>query len=159
MVLGDGPLRPELTALIERLGLGGQVKMPGHVTNPLKYFARADAFVLSSHVEGLPECTGRSNDVRRLAGLHRLPDGTTRSSAGGTFRVSGWGRDPSALAAGIERALDSPIPQADLAEAVRPFEERTVLRRHFELLGLTAVEDENSPSLAPEIGARSIQGG
>ncbi len=159
MVLGDGPLRPELTALIEKLGLGDQVKMPGHVTNPLKYFARADAFVLSSHVEGLPNvlveammcgCTPVSTDC---------PTGPREVLQDGRFGYLVPVRDPTALAAGIERALDSPIPQEDLAEAVRPFEERTVLRRHFELLGLTAVEDENSPSLAPEIGARSIQGG
>jgi hypothetical protein len=46
-------------------------------------------------------------------------------------------RDPAALAAGIERALDRPISKEGLAVAVRPFEEKTVLQRHFEILGLS----------------------
>ena len=45
-------------------------------------------------------------------------------------------RDPEALAAGMLRALDHPIPPARLAEAVKPFEEHAVIDRHFEILGL-----------------------
>ena len=41
-------------------------------------------------------------------------------------------QDPAALAAGIERALDRPIPKEELALAVRPLEEKAVLQRHFE---------------------------
>ncbi|RLT20789.1 MAG: glycosyltransferase, partial [Planctomycetota bacterium] len=54
LILGDGPLRPELEALIIELGLSDVVSLLGYVENPLKYFKRADVFVLSSHVEGLP---------------------------------------------------------------------------------------------------------
>ncbi len=45
-------------------------------------------------------------------------------------------RDPEAMAAAIQRALDNPIPAALLAEAVKPFAEDAVIRRHFEVLGL-----------------------
>ena len=45
-------------------------------------------------------------------------------------------RDPQAMAAAIERALDNPIPKALLDEAVAPFEENRVIDRHFEVLGL-----------------------
>ena len=54
MILGDGPLRTELEALIVGLDLSKRVSLLGYVKNPLKYFSRADVFVLSSHVEGLP---------------------------------------------------------------------------------------------------------
>ena len=40
-------------------------------------------------------------------------------------------RDPVAMAAGIEKALDHPIPKQRLAEAVRPFEEGSVLKQAF----------------------------
>lgn len=43
-------------------------------------------------------------------------------------------RDPTAIAAGIERALDNPIPQNLLADYVRPFMGDVVLTRHFEVL-------------------------
>jgi len=54
IILGDGPSRPELEALITELGLADIVLLQGYVENPLKFFVNADVFVLSSHVEGLP---------------------------------------------------------------------------------------------------------
>src|SRR5690606_10969670 len=54
LILGEGPERRELQGLIDNLGLGDSVALLGHTDNPLKYFHRADVFVLSSLVEGLP---------------------------------------------------------------------------------------------------------
>jgi glycosyltransferase involved in cell wall biosynthesis len=136
LILGDGPLRPELEALIIELGLSDVVSLLGYVENPLKYFARADVFVLSSHVEGLPNvlveammcgCTPVSTDC---------PTGPREVLQGGKYGYLVPMCDPVAMAAGIEKALDCPIPKPLLAEAVRPFEEGAVLARHFEVLGL-----------------------
>ena len=52
LILGDGPLRGELAALVCQLGLDGAVDMPGHVPNPHPYLAKADVLVLSSAWEG-----------------------------------------------------------------------------------------------------------
>ncbi len=54
VVLGDGPLRADLTRTAERLGLSDRVTFPGFVANPYSYFAQAEAYVLSSRWEGLP---------------------------------------------------------------------------------------------------------
>lgn len=54
LILGEGPLRDELAALAQRLGIAAAVDMPGFDSNPFKYMARATAFVLSSRHEGLP---------------------------------------------------------------------------------------------------------
>ena len=135
MILGDGPLRAELQALIIELGLQDVVSLLGYVENPLKYFMHADVFVLSSHVEGLPNvlveammcgCTPVSTDC---------PTGPREVLQGGKYGYLVPVRDPVALAAGIEMALDNPIPKNFLADAVRPFEEGVVLNRHFEILG------------------------
>jgi glycosyltransferase involved in cell wall biosynthesis len=73
VILGEGPLRAELEAQVAATGLGDCVRLPGRVDNPLKYFARADVFALSSHVEGLPNvlveamlcgCTPVATDAR-----------------------------------------------------------------------------------------------
>jgi len=53
-ILGDGPLVAEIRGQILRLGLDGAVTLPGFQTNPFRYFAEADAFVLSSRFEGFP---------------------------------------------------------------------------------------------------------
>ncbi len=137
LILGDGPLRAELDKLIIALGLSNFVALLGYVENPLKYFAHADVFVLSSHVEGLPNvlveammcgCTPVSTDC---------PTGPREVLQDGKFGYLVPVANPIALAAGIEDALDNPIPKSLLAEAVRPFEESVVLARHFEVLKLS----------------------
>lgn len=54
VILGEGPLRGELLALIEALGLAEDVWLAGFDKNPFKYMARCQVFVLSSRFEGLP---------------------------------------------------------------------------------------------------------
>ena len=137
MILGDGALRDELQALINELGLSEAVRLLGYVENPLKYFFRADVFVLSSHVEGLPNvlieammcgCTPVSTDC---------PTGPREVLQDGRYGYLVPMADPIALASGIEMALDKPILASVLAEAVRPFEESAVLAKHFEVLKLS----------------------
>jgi glycosyltransferase involved in cell wall biosynthesis len=52
LILGAGPLRESLVALARALGLHDAVDFLGFQDNPLPYFRRADAFVLSSFAEG-----------------------------------------------------------------------------------------------------------
>lgn len=54
MILGEGPERPRLEALVASLGLTSEVRLPGFVTNPFAYMAHAAVFVLSSAWEGMP---------------------------------------------------------------------------------------------------------
>lgn len=54
LILGDGPLRSKLEALIESLGLHDVVSMPGFRQNPFPYLRASTVFALSSSTEGLP---------------------------------------------------------------------------------------------------------
>jgi glycosyltransferase involved in cell wall biosynthesis len=54
LILGDGEERSRLEALVRKLGLKNDVRLPGFVPNPYPYMCRADVFVLSSRWEGLP---------------------------------------------------------------------------------------------------------
>lgn len=137
VILGEGALRAELEALVAKLGLRDRIRLPGFTDNVLKYFARADAFVLSSHVEGMPNvlveammcgCTPVATDCQ-TGPRELLQDGRY-----GYLVPVG---DPEGIAAGIDSALDSPIPPERLAEAVKPFEEAAVIGRHFQVLGLS----------------------
>lgn len=140
IILGEGPLHAELGALVACLGLRHAIKLPGFTDNPLRYFSRADAFVLSSQVEGLPNvlveammcgCTPVSTDC---------PTGPREVLGNGQFGYLVPVGNPAALADGIEAALDHPIALELLAEAVRPFEESAVINRHFALLGLAEAD-------------------
>lgn len=52
VILGWGPDRPRLEALIQELGLQNDVDLLGYVPNPYAYMARSSVFVLSSDWEG-----------------------------------------------------------------------------------------------------------
>ncbi len=54
IVVGDGPLRGQLSAQAVALGLSGHVFFEGYQKSVLQYLQAADAFVLTSHAEGLP---------------------------------------------------------------------------------------------------------
>jgi len=51
VLVGDGPLRTELTRLKDELGLTHRVDLPGFVKNPWQFLKNAYAFVLSSEIE------------------------------------------------------------------------------------------------------------
>jgi glycosyltransferase involved in cell wall biosynthesis len=55
-IAGDGPLRGELKARVERLGLGHVVRFLGHVGRGemLSYYQGATVFAHAAHYEGLP---------------------------------------------------------------------------------------------------------
>jgi glycosyltransferase involved in cell wall biosynthesis len=136
VILGEGPSRHDLETLVAECGVGDRVRLPGRVANPLKYFARSDVFVLSSHVEGLPNvlveamlcgCTPVATDC---------PTGPREVLHDGRYGYLVRVGDPADLAAGIVRALNAPIPRDDLIAATAPFEQQAVIRRHFALLGL-----------------------
>ena len=54
VLLGDGPLRPEMRKFAEEAGLAGKVIFTGNVPNPQDYYQAMDVFVLPSLSEGLP---------------------------------------------------------------------------------------------------------
>ncbi len=53
-ILGDGPDRAALAARAKHLGLGARVSLPGFDAAPWPRYAGADAFVLPSRWEGMP---------------------------------------------------------------------------------------------------------
>lgn len=137
LILGDGPLRAELEAQISALDLGGSVQLVGYVANPLKYFSRARVFVLSSLVEGLPNVLVEAMMCGCTPVSTNCPTGPDEVLEGGRFGHLVPVHDSEAMADAIGKALDSPTPKAMLDLAVQPFEETTVINRHFEVLGIT----------------------
>lgn len=54
VVLGDGPLRVDLEAFIDRSALGHAIMLAGQRSNPFSIMKRADGFILASDHEGQP---------------------------------------------------------------------------------------------------------
>ena len=53
-ILGDGPERNRLDAMINDLGLAHRVRLKGFVSNPYPFIGNADALIITSIYEGLP---------------------------------------------------------------------------------------------------------
>jgi glycosyltransferase involved in cell wall biosynthesis len=136
LILGDGPLRESLQGLIHARGLSDCVQLPGYVENPLKLFSRADVFVLSSHVEGLPNVLVEAMMCGCTPVATDCPTGPREVLDDGKYGYLVKPRDPGSIADGIMQALDRRVPRERLQEAIEPFHEETVIARHFELLGL-----------------------
>ncbi len=54
VIVGDGPLRNDVEAEIEKLKLRDRVKLPGLQTDMLPWYSMIDVFMMSSIFEGLP---------------------------------------------------------------------------------------------------------
>lgn len=136
LILGDGPLRQELQSRINELGLADHISLVGYVNNPLPYFVKADVFVLSSLVEGMPNVLVEAMMCGCTPVATDCPTGPRELLQAGRYGYLVPVGDPEALAAGIRQALASPIPVTQLAEAIAPFEENTVINKHFAVLGI-----------------------
>lgn len=136
VIFGEGSQRAELQAQIDRLGMGNIITLEGYVANPLKYFARADAFVLSSHFEGMPNVLIEAMMAGCTPVATDCPTGPQEILEGDQYGYLVPVNNPLALATGIENALSSPVASDILAEAIQPFHEDAVLAAHFRLLGI-----------------------
>ena len=136
LMLGDGPMREKLESIIEKENLSSIIKLVGFQENPLKYYSKADVFVLSSYVEGLPNvlveammcgCTPVSTDC---------PTGPREVLQNERYGYLVPIHDPKALAEGIEKALDQTISLELLKEGIKDFTEDAVFKRYQTLLEL-----------------------
>jgi L-malate glycosyltransferase len=118
VIWGNGPLRAELDARIQSLGLEATVSLPGSTLEPEKALRSCDLVV---H----PSLSEASSNVVLEAMATGLPVVATR--VGGTSALIEDGRsgllvppgDPEALARGIIQILDSPALAQQLARAAR----------------------------------------
>lgn len=137
IILGDGPLRAELERQIEALSLEKVIKILGYVANPLKYFSRADIFILSSYVEGLPNVLVEAMMCGCTPVSTNCPTGPREVLQDGRYGYLVPVGNPFAMANGIKLAIDRPISDDLLREAVTPFAELCVIKKHFSILGIS----------------------
>ncbi len=136
LILGAGPLRDRLGALADELGLHDAVDFLGFQDNPLPYFRRADAFVLSSYAEGfgnvLVEAMGCGTPVIATNCEH----GPAEILDGGRYGVLVETRDARALAEAMGRVseLSDLWPAALLKSRAAAFSTAACATAYLQLL-------------------------
>jgi glycosyltransferase involved in cell wall biosynthesis len=137
VVLGEGPLRPELERQARVLGIAADVSFPGFCANPYPAMAAADVFVLSSRWEGSPGALIEAMACGARVVATDCPSGPRQVLDGGRYgRLVPVG-DASALATGIHDALagrfDVPPP-----ESWSPYDQDAAVAACLELLEVTS---------------------
>ena len=134
LLVGDGPLRAELSARADSLGLNGAVHWAGLQSDVRPYLAAMDVYLMSSAVEGLPIALLEAMAMRCVV---------VATSVGGIPEVVVDGRNgflvpagrPDVFAEVTGRVLRSPSALARVAdEARRTVEERFSIRKMTEQL-------------------------
>ena len=133
MILGEGPERPSLEALVSELGLEGWAELAGRVLNPYPYMVRAGAFVLSSRWEGLPSVLIEALYCSVPIVATECPSGPAEILEGGRHGLLVPVGDVAALADGIAAALDGRVPRP-APESWQPYEQETVVERYLDVL-------------------------
>jgi glycosyltransferase involved in cell wall biosynthesis len=124
-LVGGGRQLAEERALVRRLGLGGQVELPGEVPDPFPYLEQAEVFVLPSRSEQSGSLALLEALQAGCAVVASRVDGIPEDVADGASALLVEPGDAGALAAALARLLGDPDLRRRLAAgARRSFEER-----------------------------------
>jgi glycosyltransferase involved in cell wall biosynthesis len=124
-LVGGGRQLAEERALVRKLGLGGQVELPGEVPDPYPYLERADIFVLPSRSEQSGSLALLEALQAGCAVVASRVDGIPEDVADGASALLVEPGDAGALAGALGRLLGDPGLRRRLAAgARRRFEER-----------------------------------
>ncbi|WP_253475324.1 glycosyltransferase [Natronocella acetinitrilica] len=136
IIVGKGRDQEQLEALAGELGVAEHMDLPGFVSNPYAWMARADVFALSSRWEGLVNAVMEALGIGTPIVSTDCPSGPREILAGGRYGILVPMRDPDALADGIDQTLRGEVPQFDHKEAVKPFRAETAAQAYLDFFGL-----------------------
>ncbi len=133
-ILGEGPLRGDLEALVREQGLEGEAQLAGFCDNPFAQMRHAGVVVLSSIFEGFGNVLVEAMACGTPVVSTDCPSGPAEILGGGRFgRLVGVG-DVPALAAAIGATIDQPPDPQVLRARADDFSVDRVVRRYLEVL-------------------------
>ncbi len=135
LILGEGPERARLEALVAELGLTRDVQLAGWVDNVYAYLARADAFVLSSRWEGLPTVLIEALFCAVPVVATDCPSGSREILDGGRFGRLVPVEDVATLAAALHDAYDGKVARAG-AESWQRYDLDVVVDHYLDVLAV-----------------------
>jgi glycosyltransferase involved in cell wall biosynthesis len=141
-ILGEGPERDRIAREAVAQGVADRVILPGHVTDLAPWFARSDAFILSSDFEGVPAVIAEA----LAAGVNIVATDCSVSMndmiGGGAFGSLVPVRDPAALARAMDNARTPPTDRNTVRLQANRFTVETAAVRYLEVFAAAS----SSPS-------------
>lgn len=134
VILGEGPDRKELEALVTDLGMSESVLLPGFVDNPVSYMANSAVFALSSVREGLPTVLIEALAIGTPVVSTDCESGPQEILEGGRLGALVPVGDSGALAAAIIAALDAPRASVGI-DVLAPYSPAESARRYLQAGG------------------------
>ena len=120
VIVGDGPLREQLQAQAQSLGVADSVRFVGIVADVRPSLAAMDVFVLPSHAEGMSNALMEAMAAARPV-VATAVGGNTEVVVDGKSGVLIPPADPAAIADAIAALLRDPDRAAGLGAAAREF--------------------------------------
>ncbi|WP_397474831.1 glycosyltransferase family 4 protein [Pusillimonas sp.] len=123
VIWGDGPMRDLLLTQVHRLGMAERISLPGRSNTPWDELAAADAFALTSAVEGFPNVLLEAMALGLPCIAFDCPSGPADMTRHGQDALLVPLGDVAGLSKGLEQLMQDPELRAKLgrrgAESVR----------------------------------------
>jgi glycosyltransferase involved in cell wall biosynthesis len=133
VILGDGPERSNLQALIEDLNLFGKVHLTGFVENPSLFLRLSDIFVSASEWEGFGNVIVEAMNEGLKIVVCDCPGGPREILEDGLWGILVPPGNVSELVMSIERAIwDENIP--DVKKRAKQFDLPTIANEYLKIL-------------------------
>lgn len=137
VILGWGPDRPQLEALIQELGIEQDVFMPGFVSNPYAYMAKASVFTLSSAWEGMSNVLIEAMAVGTPVVSTDCKSGPSEVLDNGKYGLLTPVGDSGALAKAILQILDGNFHPID-SDWLNQFTVQASTQRYLDVLNISS---------------------
>ncbi|MCW5745883.1 MAG: glycosyltransferase [Alphaproteobacteria bacterium] len=155
VILGEGALRPSLEALARKLGVAGDVLLPGFVANPAAWMRRASVFALSSAWEGFALVVLEALAVGCPVVSTDCPNGPREILDDGAYGPLVPVGDDRAMATAIDGVLAAPPSAERLQARAAAFSGDAMLRRYGDLLARDPASD--APDRMPATDRRDVR--
>jgi glycosyltransferase involved in cell wall biosynthesis len=134
VLVGEGPMRPTIEALIVALGLSDRVELTGQVADPFAWLMRASLSVTASWFEGLGNALIEALACGTPVVSTDCPHGPREILDGGTFGTLVPVSDIAAMATAIDLVLQQPVDRRRLRERVAHYQSTSAASEFIGLL-------------------------
>lgn len=133
-ILGIGPLEDVLRSYINKKGLQDHIFLQGFQTNPYKWMAHCDVFILSSSYEGFGNVIVEAMALGKTVVSTNCPSGPAEILEDGELGYLCPVQDVQAMALAIEKAVKQPINKSSLVRASEKYKANVIVQEYINAL-------------------------